>query len=143
MVPRQPREGLSDIAHRRLCDNAATRTLVWFNASSLFLGLSLSHRHSGDEAARAGDGGRKGERERHKNWGRMVIRRMDTPRPTRRDSIAPVCLVAACRCGRRAIHPAVPGANKAGRQAGCRVVVGTEGERVHLGPLHITCMTDA
>lgn len=85
MVPRQPREGLSDIAHRRLGDNAATRTLVWFNASSLFLGLSLSHRHSGNEAARAGDGGRKGERERDKNWGRMVIRRMDTPRPTRRD----------------------------------------------------------
>lgn len=96
MVHRQPREGLSDIAHRRLCDNAATRTLVWFNASSLFLGLSLSHRHLGDEAATAREGGRQGERERHKNWARMVIRRMDTPRPPRAGTQLHLCVWWEC-----------------------------------------------
>lgn len=75
----------------------------------------------------------------------MVIRRMDTLGPRSltpaQDSITPVCLVGVYRCGGRAIHPVIP---RADGQAGIRVGWGGVGGGgcIHLGPAHITCMTD-
>lgn len=58
-----------------------------------------------------------------------------------RDSIAPVCLVECADVAAELFIQRSPG--QTGGEGGSGVMVRKEGERVHLGPLHITCMTDA